>query len=51
VRYLVVTKTKNPAVQEEPLLRGPLAEDDFLRTAIGVLRARAGYFLRPHRAP
>jgi hypothetical protein len=39
VRYLVVTKTKNLAVQEEPLLRGPLAEDNFLWTAIGVHRA------------
>jgi hypothetical protein len=38
VRYLIVTKTKSPAVQEERLLRGPLAENDFLRTSVGVLR-------------
>jgi CRISPR/Cas system-associated exonuclease Cas4 (RecB family) len=39
LRYAIVTKTKNPVVQEEDLLRGPLAEDDFLRTTVGVLRA------------
>jgi CRISPR/Cas system-associated exonuclease Cas4 (RecB family) len=39
LRYSIVTKTKSPVVQEEELLRGPLARDDFLRTAVGVLRA------------
>jgi len=39
LRYAIVTKTKSPVVQEEELLRGPLARDDFLRTAVGVLRA------------
>jgi CRISPR/Cas system-associated exonuclease Cas4 (RecB family) len=39
IRFLVVTKTKTPAVQEEELLRGPMARADFLRTAVGVLRA------------
>jgi hypothetical protein len=38
IRYLIVTKTKVPAVQEEELLRGPMARSDFLRTAVGVLR-------------
>jgi CRISPR/Cas system-associated exonuclease Cas4 (RecB family) len=39
LRYSIVTKTKTPAVQVEDVLRGPLAEDDFLRTVVGVLRA------------
>ena len=39
MRYLIVTKTKSPAVQEKPLLRGPMAEDDFLQTAVSVLKA------------
>ena len=39
VRFSIITKTKVPAVQEVDLLRGPLAENDFLRTALGVLRA------------
>src|SRR6202022_42356 len=39
LRYSIVTKTKVPAVQVEDVLRGPLAENDFLRTVVGVLRA------------
>jgi len=39
VRYTVVTKSKVPAVQDEVVIRGPLARDDFLRTVVGVLRA------------
>jgi CRISPR/Cas system-associated exonuclease Cas4 (RecB family) len=39
VRYSVLTKTKAPALQEEEVVRGPLAEDDLLRTVVGVLRA------------
>jgi CRISPR/Cas system-associated exonuclease Cas4 (RecB family) len=39
VKYAIVTKTKLAAVQEETVVRGPLARDDFLRTTVGVLRA------------
>ncbi len=39
LRYSIVTKTKVPAVQVEDVLRGPLAENDFLRTVVGVLRS------------
>jgi putative RecB family exonuclease len=39
IKYAIVTKTKLPAIQEETVLRGPLARDDFLRTVFGVLRA------------
>jgi CRISPR/Cas system-associated exonuclease Cas4 (RecB family) len=39
LRYSIVTKTKSPAVQVENVLRGPLAENDFLRTVVGVLRS------------
>lgn len=39
LRYQVVTKTKEPAVQVEDVHRGEAQEDDFLRTAVGVLKA------------
>jgi hypothetical protein len=39
LRFQVITKTKAPAVQEADIVRGPLAQNDFLRTAVGVLRA------------
>jgi CRISPR/Cas system-associated exonuclease Cas4 (RecB family) len=39
LRYSIVTKTKSPAVQVENVMRGPLAENDFLRTVVGVLRS------------
>jgi hypothetical protein len=39
LRLQVVTKTKLPVVQVADLERGPRDEDDFLRTAVGVLRA------------
>ena len=39
LRYQVITKTKMPAVQVEDVRREAQAEDDFLRTAVGVLRA------------
>jgi putative RecB family exonuclease len=39
LRLQVVTKTKLPVVQVADVERGPRDEDDFLRTAVGVLRA------------
>ena len=39
LRLQVVTKTKVPVVQVADVERGPRDEDDFLRTAVGVLRA------------
>jgi hypothetical protein len=39
LRFSVVTKTKLPAVQVADVMRGPLAENDFLRTVVGVLRS------------
>lgn len=39
LRFQVVTKTKVPAVQVADISRDGQDEDDFLRTAIGVLRA------------
>lgn len=39
LRFQVVTKTKTPAVQVEDVVRGEADEDDFRRTALGVLRA------------
>jgi len=39
LRYQVVTKAKQPAVQVEDITRGPADESDFLATAAGVLRA------------
>ena len=39
LRLQVVTKTKSPAVQIEDVHRFDRDEEDFLRTAIGVLRA------------
>jgi CRISPR/Cas system-associated exonuclease Cas4 (RecB family) len=39
LRFLVTTKTKSPAVQTEDVVRGPLSENDFLRTVGGVLKA------------
>lgn len=39
LRYQVVTKTKEPAVQVENVERNEQQEDDFLRTAVGVLKA------------
>lgn len=39
LRFLVTTKTKAPAVQTEEVVRGPLSENDFLRTVVGVLKA------------
>jgi CRISPR/Cas system-associated exonuclease Cas4 (RecB family) len=39
LRYQVVTKTKSPAVQVEDVERDSGARDDFLRTAVGVLRS------------
>jgi CRISPR/Cas system-associated exonuclease Cas4 (RecB family) len=38
-RYEIVTKTKTPAVQVEDVHRDGRDEDDFLRVAVGVLRA------------
>ncbi len=61
LRFQVLTKTKTPAVQLDDIVRGPLANDDFLRTAVGVLRgidAGVSYPVRgwqcrgcPFRAP
>ncbi len=39
LRYQVVTKTKNPAVQLEDVRRDDADEQDFLRATVGVLRA------------
>jgi predicted RecB family nuclease len=39
LRYQVVTKTKVPTIQVADVERGEQAEDDFLRTVGGVLRA------------
>ena len=39
LRYQVVTKTKSPAVQIENVVRDTTDEDDFRRTALGILRA------------
>ena len=39
MRFQVVTKTKVPAVQVVDLQRDEHDEDDFMRTAVGVLRA------------
>lgn len=39
LRFQVVTKTKVPAVQIADITRDAQDEDDFLRTAVGVLRA------------
>jgi hypothetical protein len=39
LRLQVVTKTTLPVVQVAEVERGPRDEDDFLRTAVGVLRA------------
>ena len=39
LRFQVVSKTKVPAVQVVDLERNSCAEDDFLRTTVGVLRA------------
>lgn len=39
LRYQVITKTKNPAVQIENVLRDLSAEDDFRRVSLGVLKA------------
>lgn len=39
LRYQVVTKTAKPTIQIEDVIRGARDEDDFLRTAVGVLRA------------
>jgi hypothetical protein len=39
VRFQIVTKTKTPTVQVEDLRRDHQSIDDFLRTAVGVLRA------------
>lgn len=39
LRFQIVTKTKLAVVQVEDVVRDPLAEIDFLRTATGVLRA------------
>jgi putative RecB family exonuclease len=39
LRYQVVTKTKLPVVQIEDVRRDEQDEEDFLRTAVGVLRA------------
>lgn len=45
LRFQVFTKTKKPAVQVEDVVRDEHDEDDFLRTAVGVLRAiDAGVF-------
>lgn len=45
LRYQVVTKAKEPVVQVEDVQRGEAQEDDFLRTAVGVLKAvEAGAF-------
>lgn len=39
LRFSVTTKTKTPAVQVEDVLRDDLDKMDFLRTAVGVLKA------------
>lgn len=39
LRYQVITKTKVPAVQVEDVVRDEKDEGDFLRVAVGVLRA------------
>jgi CRISPR/Cas system-associated exonuclease Cas4 (RecB family) len=39
LRFQIVTKTKNPQVQIEDVVRTPQDESDFRRTAVGVLRA------------
>jgi CRISPR/Cas system-associated exonuclease Cas4 (RecB family) len=39
LRLDIVTKAKEPQVQVAEVERGPRDEDDFLRTAVGVLRA------------
>lgn len=45
LRFQIVTKTKTPQVQVEEIMRDQADELDFLRTAVGVLRAiDAGVF-------
>lgn len=39
LRFQIITKAKVPAVQVADIERGPADEEDFVRTAVGVLRA------------
>ena len=49
VRFQVVTKTKTPAVQVVDVERGDCDRDDFMRTAVGVLRAIDAQAFWPNR--